>query len=305
MYFRNWEQKIKNGLHQNDGDHNYNENFFHDYGSCDVKADVDSDWKPTQINIVKKKLKKGKITKGKVKKQKPCPQVRVKGEEKENEGPLKCDHCEYVGTNKRYMQKHLKRHEDNSAFKGKARKELQIISCLLCEYSTKSDLLLKKHQKEVHKQQLVCEKCSEKFDDLSEYAAHSKQHTTQCSICGKTVVERYLENHIEKMHGESSTKFEICTKCGLSIKAISMAAHVAKVHGTKCYPCPHCDYAPRTMHDLNRHIKRKHTAANILNCPWCGRLTKDLDRHLKSNQCNIPEEERTKQQNITCNEREN
>ena len=35
-------------------------------------------------------------------------------------------------------------------------------------------------------------------------------------------------------------------------------------------------------------------------CPWCGGKTKDLERHLKSNECNVPEEERTKKVKQKC-----
>ena len=56
--------------------------------------------------------------------------------------------------------------------------------------------------------------------------------------------------------------------------------------------------------NINRKPKNmkpeKPTNPNPLNCPWCGRLTKDLTRHLKENQCNVPEEERIAKPKVKC-----
>ena len=52
--------------------------------------------------------------------------------------------------------------------------------------------------------------------------------------------------------------------------------------------------------NLKRHIERMHEDAVRQCCPWCGGKTKDLERHLKSNECNVPEEERTKKVKQKC-----
>ena len=47
-------------------------------------------------------------------------------------------------------------------------------------------------------------------------------------------------------------------------------------------------------------MKNMHTDQNIVNCPWCGTITKRLHRHLKEHQCNIPEHERKVKQKAVC-----
>ena len=168
----------------------------------------------------------------------------------------------------------------------------KVLNCELCDYTTGLDVKLKVHQFEEHQKPLVCHDCNMSFNQPDLYMQHLKTHRTTCTICGKSV--RNIQNHMYHNHEEGSTKTEVCALCGTSIKALGMSKHMKKVHGTKTYPCPHCQYVSKTSYDLKGHIKRKHTESNIVNCPWCGRITKDLPRHLKNNLCNIPEEEREK-----------
>ena len=207
-----------------------------------------------------------------------------------------CPDCDYVGRRADTTNKHIKRiHKEVS------KKQRKIYKCQDCEFNTTvSEITLRKHGFSEHGKTL-CSKCNNVFEDLETFTKHFHTTKVACHDCGILILEKGLERHIEVMHGETSTILESCTECGKKLKARSMGSHIKKVHTNKfLFPCPHCTKYFPTKQDLQRHISRVHEAAQVVNCPWCGRVTKDLERHLHNNQCNVPEHEKTKLPRISC-----
>ena len=291
-----------------DADHTYNE--LPEYNDEDEEEedlkqefDVkhDPEYKPKTIKFQKKNGKKGvRKTKKASGKCKVCKKVVKKLESHvknvHSDKAYPCSDCDYVGKMAYDTKKHVIRMHDGEK-KKTIRKprtsSMKVFQCKDCDFSCALEKKLKEHEFSKHGKPLDCESCHVSFQDVESYTKHVRNHTVTCNVCGKSILEIGIQRHMEYMHGETSEKFEVCSICGLSLKASGMNQHIKKVHNYNMHSCPHCQYIAKTSYDLNRHIKRKHEEANVVNCPWCGRLTKDLDRHLKNNQCNIPEHERT------------
>jgi len=300
VYFRKWEQKIINHINSEEDQNNGFNQFNDDDNVCKVELNEDDkEWKPSAacIKFTKKKLVKKKVGPKKKTRCPVCDKVVKKLDlhmKSVHPGkPVPCSECEYVAKSAYQLKKHKERLHGKVPKKRKVRDpNVKVFNCDLCDFNARLDVKLKVHQFEKHKKPLICHDCNMTFTQVDLFTQHIKQHRTTCTICGKSVIN--IQNHMYHMHGEESTKMEVCAHCGVSIKARAMSGHLKKVHGTKVFPCPHCQYAAKTSHDLKRHVGRKHTEANVVNCPWCGRMTKDLERHLKNNLCNIPEEEKQK-----------
>ena len=312
-YFRRWENKIVTKINSDDADHTYNEapdfndDTEHSLVKSEFKDDGDPEYKPnkpTLINISKKMKKKG-IKKGPGK----CPRclkhvkklhthmITVHGEK-----TFPCPQCDYVGKIPQALKNHIRRihcageegEEKKVAKKRKVRAQTnKVFKCSNCDFTCGQDKKIKEHEYEAHGTAPECQECNVVCDTIEDYLKHVKSHTVTCDVCGKALLKEGIDRHMETMHGAESEKMEVCSICGLSIKALSLPGHIKKVHTFKMYPCPSCSYQAKTDYDLRRHVKRKHEESNVVNCPWCGRLSKDLERHLKANQCNIPEHERT------------
>jgi len=309
-YFRKWEIKVLNKFRIIDDDHTYNESLPESCLESNIKEEDDKEWNPKKINITRKKgRKKGK--KGSSKTNCPICNKAVKNKELHmknvhSEESHPCSECDYIGKSAYYTKKHAERVHSNTSSPGRKinrkKKTNNVLRCGQCEFSCAKDTALQEHQFTAHGQILTCEPCNMNFDDLETYSFHIKKHTVACDICGKSIQESGIQKHMDLMHGELSEQFEVCPECGISIKTASIAAHIKKVHTSNLKACTFCDYSAKTEYDLNRHIKRKHTESTVVNCPWCGRLTKDLDRHLRNNQCNIPEHERTNTTKFECDQ---
>ena len=207
-----------------------------------------------------------------------------------------CPDCDYVGRRADTTERHIKRiHKEG------VKKPRKMYKCQDCEFNTTvSEIVLRKHGFSKHGKTL-CSKCNNVFEDLETFTKHLSTTKVPCHDCGILILEKSLEIHKEAMHGETSTILESCTECGKKLKARSMGSHIKKVHTNKfLFPCPHCTKYFPTKQDLQRHVSRVHEAAQVVNCPWCGRVTKDLERHLHNNQCNVPEHEKTKLPRISC-----
>ena len=274
----------------------------------EFKEDGDPEYKPNKaklITITKKGKRKSAYKKGPGK----CPKC-LKNVKKlsahmttvHNGKTFPCPQCDYVGKIPIATKNHIKRIHCSGAEEDEKktikRRRLRaptnkVHKCSSCDFTCGTDKRMKEHEFESHGTAPECQECNVVCENIEDYLKHVKGHTVTCDVCGKALLKEGIERHMELMHGAESEKMDVCSICGLSMKALSLPGHIKKVHNFKLFPCPHCQYQAKTDYDLRRHVKRKHEESNVVNCPWCGRLSKDLERHLKANQCNIPEHERT------------
>jgi len=180
-------------------------------------------------------------------------------------------------------------------------KELNfILFCDVCKAKTgfKSRSAHQRHMLKAHKSVIKCDACSEPFSNYATFQVHMKTHLIECSECDKSFnSKKKLQHHIIYIH-EQSEKLP-CPHCGIFVK--NMQIHINYKHIEKDLKiCPVCDYTNKDMKQIDRHYRRVHTEIEITNCGFCGIVTKNLRRHLKTKQCDRALEEKVSLQCDDC-----
>ena len=185
-------------------------------------------------------------------------------------------------------------------FRNRERKEKKTLTCDSCEnFSTKIVKKMERHLFEVH-ENTMCHVCGLNFTSFEKLHSHSLSHNESiiCNKCGAEFKEQrsYL-SHMSRKHPSENSKFA-CQHCGKTYSnSSSLNVHIKYVHEKNFVPllCPYEDCNTTFTHncDLRRHISLVHEQS-MEKCQWCGKIVKHIQKHLKINQCNIPEEERVK-----------
>jgi len=179
--------------------------------------------------------------------------------------------------------------------------------CNFCQFKSIRKRTLQKHMF-INHDDTKCKYCEENFDKFEDLVKHedSLHSKYNCSICGKAlpnqkalVKHEYKHSYGEKMGG-------FCNICGFWKNHLE--AHIKKVHekvhlnddSLKCKTCGlHC----KSKHDLEKHIKYRHSVIGPEPCPYCGKFVKMLEKHLRRNQCNLSESERTvEEKRLKCDD---
>ena len=170
-------------------------------------------------------------------------------------------------------------------------------SCDDCNVNNLSFRMYTRHLFEKHEQTL-CTHCGINFEDFKVFWVHQESHKEKhiCDICSNEFRSQiYLRNHKRIMHKIADEKYtnrfcQICPECGKAVD--SLKQHMMLIHSSNKLQCPHCEYQTPYKNNLKNHIENKHTGGNIKNCPFCGKLVKNVKRHVLAAKCDLPEEER-------------
>ena len=107
-----------------------------------------------------------------------------------------------------------------------------------------------------------CGVCGKRFQFSSSLRRHKSLHRVrvhrliQCSICGVTVQERTMQDHMDNHAG--ILKFE-CEKCGKVFASRGRLYNHRMVHKDVNYECEICSASYKQKSYLKRHIKNKHS----------------------------------------------
>ena len=101
----------------------------------------------------------------------------------------------------------------------------------------------------------------------------NREKLLKCKFCASHFnsneqLQKHEKNHENNLEKPFEKERETCQKCGKSVT------------------------------DVGRHLKFVHSPPT--SCPWCGFVTKDLRRHLRRTQCDLPEDQRTKRETTLC-----
>ena len=130
--------------------------------------------------------------------------------------------------------------------------------------------------------------------------------------CGKSFKYRkVLKMHKEAMHQFSNKTHilenvqlkenSLCPHCGSSFSTNStLKAHIKNLYTGVFLLCPKCEYKTRNPGTLKLHHKLRHTEESKLSCMFCGKVVKDLQRHLKVTLCGKDKDESRKLQCQKC-----
>lgn len=106
----------------------------------------------------------------------------------------------------------------------------------------------------------LCRFCNIKFDNQNEYQHHYRQtHRTKivCPLCGKLVLEQYLEKH-NIIH--TKVKNHLCIECGKCFTLKENLQKHLRIHsGETKYKCEYCDKKFIHWNSKRSHIRAFHT----------------------------------------------
>ena len=114
-----------------------------------------------------------------------------------------------------------------------------------------------------------------KYYKLVEKTAITQEDPLKCQFCPgrfytRDHLQKHEQNHEKNLENNYEEEREKCQKCGKNVIRKDMHRHLKFVHGPP------------------------------ISCPWCGVISKHLRRHLRRNKCDIPEDQRTKEDTFPC-----
>ena len=190
--------------------------------------------------------------------------------------------------------------EITTAEEASAREETDL-SCGVCCKRMKTKFSLKRHIMQVHELQdrFECEHCDRTFCVKASLDYHIKKlHSAGEDITCEKCNESFVDFESYKIHRatQKSGKIFKCDHCGKIVKRDSYQRHISEVHehvsrydskkvdcSDNHHKCSECKMAYKRKHDLDRHVKAKHTH-HAFPCTVCGKefmYANNMMRHKK------------------------
>ncbi|XP_052273230.1 zinc finger protein 37-like isoform X2 [Dreissena polymorpha] len=184
--------------------------------------------------------------------------------------------------------------EDKTAFEEHIEEHVNgILRCRICDYESKNQAYVKKHQKDAHpnltKRSVImgysCELCGVELKELNIYRNHmAKQHNEArwyCNHCEAVYFKQsVLIKHKCEVHSEIMAYCKKCKLRFLDMTKDCYEQHVANCQGAsednvkKGWLCPDCGKRYCSKIDLTRHIKHVHCNIRDFQCPKCSYTAK-------------------------------
>ncbi|KAG8239407.1 hypothetical protein J437_LFUL017989 [Ladona fulva] len=188
--------------------------------------------------------------------------------------PLKCPHCDYRTSLKRYLRIHSRKHTGEKPYK-----------CNNCEYSTCHYMEMKlhftKHKGEKPLACAVCGFCTAKESELKKHVSrHRFRRPFDCVACqfgadrGQDLAKHVFETHArDRLHN--------CRVCGFSSNVgFEYRIHMRRHDCPRPFKCDSCGFSAAEIKSLTEHYER-HATDGILTCDSCGYVTK-VDSNMRA-----------------------
>ena len=202
--------------------------------------------------------------------------------ERESERKYQCDKCNYGADTKWDMREHTLRHDRD-----------EVYFCFICEAGFCQVKSLQSHMRNVHKDEIPCKYCGQKFTRNGNLLTHLQSHEEgtwkpkifQCVHCGKELRDRpALAKHYQNegpFHGKTCIQ---CPQSTIEFEThLEHKAHLDLMHGGRfLYVCGICDEVFENSVFKKRHRDEVHVRREKKACPVCGDLFSDVGRHMLS-----------------------
>ncbi|KAL3880002.1 hypothetical protein ACJMK2_032274 [Sinanodonta woodiana] len=221
--------------------------------------------------------------------------------------PTKCDICDKVFPNLRYMKRHRASHvgpQHVCDICGKMYKVLKALrdhrkrhdtgykrpefSCQVCSKTFCTRYIMECHIKSEHmgiRKSFLCSVCGKSFTTKHTLQQHANVHVGArpypCNICGKSFsYESALRDHKYIHAGVKKFVCKFCTKAFRQRSALKMHEKIHSDH--KDFVCGECGRGFTQKQALQRHV-RAHKGDKPFSCKLCGRTFGDasiIRRHM-------------------------
>ena len=199
-----------------------------------------------------------------------------------------CHPCRALFASKPVLEKHVQKAHTAKKF-----------PCSHCNKSLSTKGNRETHVKRMHPEKYgyVCTFCALRFDKITAYRAHLKEHIPKrfsCDTCGRRFAKPYgLRQHVATHSIEAAFR---CDTCGRQYTTDQGLRRHNLHHQPKTVLCCRCGAMFHERSDLKRHVTSVHTEEKKLSCSTCNRkfklqekLTTHMRRHLnpRPHKCNI------------------
>ncbi|KAF4532546.1 hypothetical protein B566_EDAN010838, partial [Ephemera danica] len=154
----------------------------------------------------------------------------------------------------------------------------EFLKCLHCNKAFLSFPKLQNHSQDEHPGKFIlqCDICNFQCSSSEALVRHkANKHATPprlytCNFCAANYfLPEKLALHIRKEHNSSVP----CNICSETFKcAADFYVHRSRDHSSLRHYCHHCKYSADRRHNLDRHIRQKHSLSvsiNTLTCMYC------------------------------------
>ena len=162
--------------------------------------------------------------------------------------------------------------------------------CDMCDFSTRTDNLLRDHKRAYHGgegKRFQCSQCDKKFRKKGELLSHIRfTHDNvriNCELCDfKATNKTHVREHILRVHAGVTIFCPVCN--GEFGSQSTLYDHMKNVHAEreKNIECDQCDKKFYSNSQLRRHIARVHLKVKKYKCSKCdfqGFLKNEVDKH--------------------------
>ena len=158
-----------------------------------------------------------------------------------------------------------------------------------CDKIFKKSFNKRRHVEEKLNGPRSCHICGVTYSNKSSMDKHLQEHEggwmgkTRCPKCHKVIPSKKIDEHIKVCEPKAKEAIKVvCNLCGLSLKEPYLKEHIMYQHEVqeKKFLCDQCDLAFANKHRLQSHMRSKHTEK--LTCPHCGVKVRRLDVHISA-----------------------
>ena len=193
---------------------------------------------------------------------------------KEHCRDLSCKECNFKAKDLKLLVSHIKEAHKETA---------KVYTCDLCHFSTYHELAMKEHFEKNHEEKIcyVCDFVGSSWFALRKHmkAEHRDQQIHKCDLClYSTELRRNLTAHLKVFHVGVEVDLR-CKECGFEAADLKLIEDHAKEAHAEEYPCDQCEFSAHHEPTLVAHVRSMHEKCNL--CDFAPKTMGQLRRHME------------------------